>query len=271
MAQKLYGTRFPLACHIGPTTPRPRVTAERSSGGLSGGRLGWKWLSHLLGDVGRWSQRPGHACQDLTAQLRLSNGRASTRRRGYRSHSEGEAVGGLESAGESPPRGSRRTLRHTGRMHLEMASRVPRRPPAGRCATLGVGGSRPRWSLAGEPLRRPPLTSSELAMVSHRGEHLRPGFSSLLKCSGRRIRPPRLGRGWPWQRLICASEGSPSEPRPTTTRASPKPMAATEPLAVMVARIPHRLAREEVVQRTLGPRQVASWPLATTAGARPLT
>ena len=152
-----------------------------------------------------------------------------------------------------------------------MASRVPRRPPAGRCATLGVGGSRPRWSLAGEPLRRPPLTSSELAMVSHRGERLRTGFNSLLKCSGRRIRPPRLGRGWPWQRLICASEGSPSDPRPTTTRASPKPMAATEPLAVVVARIPHRLARKEVVQRTLGPRQVASWPLATTAGARHLT
>jgi len=61
-----------------------------------------------------------------------------------------------------------------------MASRVPRRPPAGRCATLGVGGSRPRWSLAGEPLRRPPLTSSELAMVSHRGERLRTGFNSLL-------------------------------------------------------------------------------------------
>jgi len=159
---------------------------------------------------------------------------------------------------------------HTVGMNLGMASRVPRRPPAGRYATLGVGASRPRWSLAGEPPRQPPLASPELSMVLHRGEYLRSGFRPLHKGSGRRRRPPRLGRGWPWQRLICASEGSPSEPRPTTTRASPKPMAATEPQPVMVARIPHRLAREEVVQRTLGPRQVASWPLATTAGARDL-
>ena len=162
-------------------------------------------------------------------------------------------------------------MSHTGDMHLEMASRVPRRPPAGRCAMLGVGVEWPRWSLAGEPPRRPPLATPEQSMMLHRGDHLRIGSRPLNKGSGRRRRPPRPGHGWPWQRLICASEGSPSQPRPTTTRASPKPMAATEPPTVTVARIPHRLAREVVVQRTLGPRQVASWPLASTAGGRQLS
>ena len=161
-------------------------------------------------------------------------------------------------------------MSHTGDMHLEMASRVPRRPPAGRCAMLGVGVEWPRWSLAGEPPRRPPLASPELSMVLHRVEHLCIGSRPLNKGSGRRRRPPRPGHGWPWQRLICASEGSPSQPRPTTPWASQKPMAATEPLPVMVARIPHRLAREGVVKWTLGPRQVASWPLASTAGGRQL-
>ena len=162
-------------------------------------------------------------------------------------------------------------MSHTGDMHLEMASRVPRRPPAGRCAMLGVGVEWPRWSLAGEPPRRPPLASPELSMVLHRGYHpFLSGPGRSIRAVGAGVGRPRPGNGWPWQRLICACEGSPSQPRPTTTRASPKPMAATEPPTVMVVRIPHRLAREVVVQRTLGPRQVASWPLASTAGGRQL-